>query len=122
MKTTVAALAELLRQWPLKGATGEPTTVLIGGPYPDILTPPQQIVAAGPIESDRGGFQNLVLYPPQLELPRGYCGPNATALDLAMAYIHYRQTTPLDVYDGNHEAALALRAVEAIRRLQALPL
>jgi hypothetical protein len=116
----VADLARLLQEWPHRGADGERTRVLIGGCFLEIPTQPMPLVAAGPIESDDGGHQNLILFPAARELPKGAIGPNATALDLALACIRYRQTVPPETYSPEADMALALRAVEAITRCQGL--
>lgn len=116
----VADLASLLQQWPHRGANGEPTRVLIGNCFHEIPVRPLPLVEAGPIESDDGGHQNLILYPAARELPEGSVGPNATALDLALASIRYRQTVPPEIYNPDTDMALALRAVEAITRCQGL--
>ena len=116
----VADLASLLQQWPHRGADDKPTRVLIGNSFHEIPVRPLPLVAAGPVESDDGGHQNLILYPAARELPEGSTDTNATALDLALACIRYRQTVPPEIYNPETDMALALRAVEAITRCQGL--
>jgi len=118
---TVAALADLLSQWPRLGATGAPTTVLLGDRFPDAAAGPMPAIAAGPAELDDGGRQHLVLFPEVVPVPPGSAAEHADALDLAMAALSYQLTTSLERYDPCRACDLAVRAVtaiEAIKRLE----
>ena len=118
---TVASLADLLSRWPHHGATGAPTTVLLGDRFPDAALGPLPAVSAGAIELDDGGHQHLVLFPEAVPVPTGSAAANADALDLAMAALSYHLTTPLHLYDpyrANELAARAVAAIDTIKRLE----
>ena len=118
---TVASLADLLSQWPHHGATGAPTTVLLGDRFPDAALGPLPAVSAGAIELDDGGHQHLVLFPEAVPVPTGSAAVNADALDLAVAALSYQLTTPLGLYDpyrANELAARAVAAIDTIKRLE----
>ena len=117
---TVASLADLLSQWPRHGATGAPTTVLLGDRFPDAAIGPLPAVAAGAIELDDGGHQHLVLFPEAVPVPSGSAADHADALDLAMAALAYQLTTPLHLYDPYRANELAVRAVAAIETIKRL--
>ena len=118
---TVASLADLLSRWPHHGATGAPTTVLLGDRFPDAALGPLPAVSAGAIELDDGGHQHLVLFPEAVPVPTGSAAVNADPLDLAMAALAYQLTTPLhryDPYKASELAARAVAAIEATKRLE----
>jgi hypothetical protein len=117
---TVASLADLLSQWPRHGATGAPTTVLLGDRFPDAAIGPLPAVAAGAIELDDGGHQHLVLFPPQRQIPAGSTADHADALDLAAAALSYHLTTPIHAYEPEKAMELAARAVTAIDTIKRL--
>jgi hypothetical protein len=117
---TVAALAQLLSQWPHHGANGRPTTVLLGDRFPDAAAGPLPAVTAGAMELDDGGHQHLVLFPQQRQIPAGSTADHANALDLALAALAYQLTTPLDSYDPCRASELAVRAVTAIETIKRL--
>lgn len=117
---SVRSLARLLREWPQHGADGLPTLVLIGDSFPDAAAAPQVAVSAGPMELDDGGSQHLVLFPQQREIPRGSDDETADALDLALAALTYRLTTPMALFDPHYENELAVRAVSAIESIKRL--
>lgn len=117
---SVRALARVLREWPQRGADGNPTLVLLGDAFPDAAAPPQPAASASAMELDHGGSQHLVLYPPQREIPRGADAETADALDLALAALAYQMTTPMALYDPYHANELALRAVTAIDAIKRL--
>lgn len=118
---TVASLADLLSQWPHHGATGAPTTVLLGDRFPDAALGPLPAVSAGAIELDDGGHQHLALFPEAVPVPSGSAAGHADALDLALAALAYQLTTPLRLYDpyrANELAARAVAAIDTIKRLE----
>lgn len=117
---TVANLAHLLSEWPRCGATGQPTRVLVASPYPDLCSPPAEIIGARAVEVDNGGTCHLVLQPRQLELPSGCHGPNATAIDLALTALQYAHGTPMEIYDPAVASELVRRAIEALTNCKAL--
>lgn len=117
---TVASLAQLLSQWPHHGASGQPTTVLLGDRFPDAAAGPLPAVAAGAVELDDGGRQHLVLFPEAVPVPAGSAADHADALDLALAALSYQLTTPLDRYDPYRASELAVRAVTAIETIKRL--
>jgi len=117
---TVAALASLLGEWPHHGASGQPTTVLLGDRFPDATTGPVPAVAAGAMELDDGGHQHLVLFPPQRQIPAGSTADHADALDLAAAALSYHLTTPIHAYEPEKAMELAARAVAAIDTIKRL--
>jgi hypothetical protein len=118
--TTVAALAQFLSEWPRHGAAGRATRVLIASPYPDLCSPPAELIGARALETDDGGACHLVLQPRQLELPGGCHGPNATAVDLALAALQYAHGTPMEIYDPAVASELVRRAIEALTNCKAL--
>lgn len=117
---TVAALADLLQQWPRRGASGEPTVVLLGDRFPDLAARPVPATTAGALEHDDGGRLDLCLFPASAVLPAGSCGEHADALDLAAAALRYSFGTPVHEYDHDKASELALRAVAAIERIKRL--
>lgn len=118
--TAVVTLARLLRDWPVCGADGEPTRVLIGSPYPDLCSPPAEITGARALTVDDGGHCHLILQPQQLELPGGNLGPDATAVELALAALRYHHGTPMEIFDPATAAELSRRAIEALTKCKAL--
>jgi hypothetical protein len=118
---TVAAMAQLLSDWPHHGASGQPTGVLLGDRFPDAVTRPLPAITAGALEMDDGGHLHLVLFPEAVPMPTGCASGDADALDLALAALNYWLTTPLESYDPCRANELAVRAVttiQAIKRLE----
>lgn len=111
----VTSLAALLRHWPRRGASGEPCLVLIADRYSGMAVP---AVAAAALEDDDGGGQHLVIYPQDLPPDLGSSEPNATAIDLALAALQYRMSTPLDQADPQIDNYLMVRAVDALEDLK----
>lgn len=120
MSVTVAALADLLQQWPRRGASGEATVVLLGDRFPDLAARPLPAATAGALERDDGGRLDLCLFPAAHALPSGSSGEHADALDLAAAALRYSFATPVHEYDHDKASELALRAVAAIERIRRL--
>ena len=112
---TIAALANLLRRWPRRGAGNQPCLLLIADRYSGLAVP---AVAAAALESDDGGGHHLVIHPEQGALDPGSHDPNATAIDLALAALQYRMNTPLDQADPQIENHLLIRAVDALIELK----
>jgi hypothetical protein len=118
---TVAALAQLLSEWPHHGANGQSTGVLLGDRFPDAATRPLPAITAGAWEMDDGGYLHLALFPEAVPMPTGSASGDADALGLALAALNYWLTTPLESYDPYRANELAVRAVttiEAIKRLE----
>ena len=112
---TVRSLAKLLRRWPRTGAQGLPSLVMIADRYRGTPVPAEGACA---IESDDGGRMHLVLQPYVVGYDPGSGAPNATAIDLALAALQYRLTTPFESLDPSEEQALTVRAVDALLELK----
>ncbi|MBU6250952.1 MAG: hypothetical protein KGO47_07300 [Cyanobacteria bacterium REEB417] len=120
-QVTVAALADLLNQWPRRGADGKPTRVLIGDRFPDLAAPPVPAATASCLELDDGGRLDLCLFPREQPLPAGVTGGDkADALGLAAEALRYSFLTPVADYDHEKASELALRAITAIDTIQRL--
>lgn len=112
---TISSLARFLRTWPRRGAAGQPSLLLIADRYSGAAVP---AIGARALETDDGGGQHLVIHPYQLPPDLGSQDPNATAIDLALAALQYRMSTPLDQADPQIENHLTIRAVDALLALK----